>query len=390
MIRPRRPATRLRQILALLADQPRTRSELARLVEPAISVRTIVADLAWLARALPRQVLRTPGGDARTGLWRLDGLPPVPLSRPLDHLTHDELAALIAARGLLRDPDRRSPGWERPSTTYASDPSASLHGLLERAGLAEEARTIAPRAIGVSRFAAAPEPPGALTACLRALATGQALRFRYRNRSGNERDLHAMPLRLVFIRGEGNLFAWAADTAGSGRVKQYRLSRITSREPALRLAPDRPTGCPDRLPHEDVDAMLGTGFGATSSADPSQRRRLVVAIGPGALPDVQDRTWGEAQSWSDAHEHGPGWRRLAFTTSGWLEARGWILSLGAQARAEGPPELVAWLLAQARAMVSDLTCMRAPHPARIAATLSGDDRAHISTPDLHPQPEPQP
>jgi hypothetical protein len=112
----------------------------------------------------------------------------------------------------------------------------------------------------------------------------------------------------------------------------------------------RPAGCPARLPQEDVDRMLASGFNATSSADPSHRRRVVVAVGPEAWPDVVDRTWGEAQIVTDAPEHGDGWRRLTFVTSGWQEARGWVLSLGANAFVEAPIELIDWIRRQLKEM----------------------------------------
>ena len=348
---------RHRRILELIAEEPLSADQLAARMTPHVTPRLIRKDLVYLQARFPEQMVREHGGDARNIFWTLKGLPPIPFLAPIDYLTHDELAALIAARGFLRAPDAKHPGWERPTTPYEGDLSAALHGLLERAGLGDEARAIAPATIGVSRFAVAPEPCGALAAIERALRTGQAVRFHYRNRTGAEREVHARPLRLVSIKGEWHLFAWspATDSLAPGRVKQYRLSRLTAAGPAVTVVSRQPPGCPQRAPREDVDCMLASGFNATSSTDPAARKRLVIAIGPEAWPDVVDRTWGDSQIISDAPEHGNAWRRLTFSTSGWQEARGWILSLGANARAEGPPELVTWLHTQIKRMESDLT-----------------------------------
>ena len=348
---------RYRRILDLIAEEPLSASQISERLTPSVSPRQIREDLAYLQSRFPDQIVREHGGDARNVFWTLKGLPPIPFQESIDYLTHDELAALIAARGFLRAPDAKHPGWERPTTPYEGDLSAALHGLLERAGLGDEARAIAPATIGVSRFAVAPEPSGALAAIERALLTGQAVRFHYRNRTGAEREVYAMPLRLVSIKGEWHLFAWspATDALAPGRVKQYRLSRLITADPVVTVVSRPPPGCPQRAPRDDVDRMLASGFNATSSTDPAARKRLVIAIGPEAWPEVVDRTWGDNQTISAAPERGIGWQRLAFSTSGWQEARGWILSLGANARAEGPPELVTWLHTQIKRMESDLT-----------------------------------
>ncbi len=343
---------RHRIILSRLSDDPLTAHELAE--QLGVSQGTVFADLTALARRFPDQIMRVRGGDARTVRWRVDGLPPMPLVQPLDHLTADEMTALIAARGLLRSPETRSPGWEKPSTPYAGDLSQALHGLLERVGLAEEIKTIAPRTIGVSRFGIAPEAPGALADLERALRTDQCVRFTYRNRDGFERGLHLWPIRLVLIKGEWYLFAWAPASAGTatGKVKQYALSRIISREPTVQVIAHRPSGAPLRAPHDEVNAALATGFHATGGG---KRSRVVLAVGPQAWPSIADRTWGEAQEIFAAPIDLPaGWRRITFSTSGLAECRHWVLSFGAAVRCEGPSDLQEWLLKQARAVIDSL------------------------------------
>jgi predicted DNA-binding transcriptional regulator YafY len=331
-----------------------------------------------LQQRFPRQITWERGGDARLVYWQLIGLAPTLLPAPIASLTHDELAALIAARGLLRAPETRHPGWERPSSAYAGDLSAALHGLLERCGLEEEARAIAPGTIGVSRFGVASYPFGAVADLERALRSGLAVTFRYRNRHSVERDLHVWPIRLVLIKGEWFCFAWAPD-GGDGRVKQYALSRIISRDPAVRMANRLPPGAPARPPHEAVDAALASGFQATGGG---RRVRVVLAISPDAWPFIIDRVWGDGQTIAaDPPDLPAGWRRIAFSTTGLEECRHWVLSFGAAVRAEAPPELVDWLHGQALTMVSALARMHADQPAEIPTTLqsAAADRPAIPT-----------
>lgn len=359
---------RRQELLSLLADGPATADELRRRLRRTVSPRTVAADLDELARRFPDQIRRQRGGDARRVYWQLTGLPPTLLPRPIATLTHDELAALIAARGLLRAPEARSPGWERPSSAYAGDLSAALHGLLERSGLADEARTIAPSAIGVSRFGIPADPPGAFAALERTLRSGQAVAFRYRNRRGVERDLHVRPMRLVLIKGEWFCFAWAP-TSGGGAVRQYALARIISREPPVRIAADQPPGLPTLLPHADIDASLASGFHATGGG---KRVRVRLAVGPEAWPSLADRIWGEGQEIIEHSLDLPAdWRRIAFSTTGLNECRHWVLGMGAAVRAEGPAELIEWLRRQVQTMESAWAAIHATPVARIGAIVHG-------------------
>jgi predicted DNA-binding transcriptional regulator YafY len=345
---------RRQRMLGLIADGECTADELLARLRPKVSRRTLDADLAWMQARFPEQLRKRRGGDARTVWWSLVGLPPILLDTTLDALTHDEVAAITAARGLLRSPDNRTPGWERPSSAYAGDLSAALHGLLLRLGLGAEAKAIAPSSLGASRFGIAPEPPGCLASLQRALRTGQAARFTYRNRQGSERPCHVWPIRLVLIKGEWFCFAWAPGQSG-GRVKQYALARITSREPVVAIDPRLPPGAPPRPPHAAVDAALASGFHATGSDDPRHRVRVSLAVGPDAWPSIADRTWGENQTvTTEPPDLPPGWHRLVFTTSGLAECRHWVLSFGAAVRAESPAELTTWLRQQAESIVTHM------------------------------------
>jgi hypothetical protein len=166
----------------------------------------------------------------------------------------------------------------------------------------------------------------------------------------------------VLIKGEWFCFAW------SGRVKQYALARFVSRDPTVTITAQLPPGAPVRPPHDAVDAALATGFHATGSDDPAQRVRVVLAIGPEAWPFIADRTWGGGQQTDHTPaDLPPGWRRLAFTTTGLPECRHWVLSFGAAIRAEAPPALTAWLRQQAESILSH---MPAAHAACIDDTIA--------------------
>jgi len=88
-----------------------------------------------------------------------------------------------------------------------------LDGLLERLGLEEEARAIAPEAVQVSRFAARGEDPATLEERYRALVGGRALRCVYSNNDRQRHEVHCRPVRLVNIHGEWHLIAWAREQA---------------------------------------------------------------------------------------------------------------------------------------------------------------------------------
>ncbi|GDY13105.1 hypothetical protein LBMAG53_19830 [Planctomycetota bacterium] len=246
-----------------------------------------------------------------------------------------------------------------------------MHGLLERSGLTEEARQIAPGTVGVSRFGIAPEAPGSIAILQRALRTGQAVYFSYRNRHSVDHPSHVWPIRLVMIKGEWFCFAWApSDGKGTGRVKQYALSRITSRDPAVSIADRLPLGAPIRQPHDEVDAILASGFHATGSVKPQDRSRVVLAVSPEAWPSIANRTWGEHQLIDTGPEDlPPGWRRLTFSTTGLPEARHWVASFGSFVRPEGPPELMFWLKNEAERVASILAHMPAKQPAQISDTV---------------------
>ena len=107
---------RYRRLLELLHEEDSTAAELAARLRPAVTTHQVHKDLCLLREWFPTQLIEEPGMDARRHSWRLVGLPPQPLTETLDYLTHDELTALIAARGMFRQPDTRNPGWERPAS----------------------------------------------------------------------------------------------------------------------------------------------------------------------------------------------------------------------------------------------------------------------------------
>jgi len=339
-------AHRRRRILALLAERPYLREELRLALVPIPAARTLAADLAWLRREFPGRLLAE--ADGRALLWRFVGEPPHLLPRALAALDEDQVAALIAARGLLRLPDLARPSAEDDGTAYHGTLSRALDRLLHAAGLDDEARAIAPDAIAISRFGVAPEEDEVFPVCFAAIRAGAALAFTYTNNAGATHGVHAHPVRLIHIAGEWHLIAWAPDAATApGRLKQYRLSRITAPSRSER----RPPGCPLTGLRAEAATLLRDAFRATGSARLRDRRAVVLAVSPAAWPFIERRRWGDRQEVLDHQpDLPPGWRRVRFVTTGLIECQHWILGFGTELRVEGPDELLTWIADQAMAV----------------------------------------
>ncbi len=337
------------QLIILLSESALTTTELRQQLNPRPSPRTLADDLAWLRSAFPGRIQIDMQGRAQ--LWRFIGEPPKLLSTPLTHLDEDQVAALIAARGLLRLPDPTRPAAEDPGDDYHGTLSQAIDRLLSDVGLADEAKTIAPDAIAISRFGVAPEEDAAFPACLSAIRVGEALAFSYTNLDGATHAVHARPIRLVHIAGEWHCLSWAPDERTKpGKIKQYRLSRMTG----VTRRSSAPAGCPLIGLRSEAAALLRDAFRATGSTKPADRRAVVVAISPKAWPFIDRRRWGADQRELSAEHLPAGWRRLRFVTTGLREAQFWILSFGSAVRAEEPAELVQWLREQAQAVLAEL------------------------------------
>ena len=307
-------------------------------------------DLAWLRSAFPGRVQIDTQGRAQ--LWSFIGEPPKLLSTSLTHLDEDQVAALIAARGLLRLPDPTRPAAEDSGDDYHGTLSRAIDRLLRDVGLADEAKTIAPDAIAISRFGVAAEEDAAFPACLSAIRAGESLSFIYTNLDGATHSVHAYPIRLVHIAGEWHCFSWAPDERTKpGKIKQYRLSRMAD----IARRASAPAGCPLMGLRSEAAALLRDAFRATGSTKPADRRAIVVAISPKAWPFIDRRRWGADQRELPAEHLPAGWRRLRFVTTGLREAQFWILSFGSAVRAEEPAELVQWLREQAQAVLAELS-----------------------------------
>ena len=130
-----------------------------------------------------------------------------------------------------------------------------------------------------------------------------------------------------------------------GKIKQYRLSRITTPT----RTPSAPPGCPHTGLRAEVTDLLRDAFRATGSTSPADRVKVVLAISPAAWSLVEQRRWGaNLKNDLDTNNLPPGWRRLSFVTTGLRECRHWVLSFGAEVRAEHPPALVEWIRDQAK------------------------------------------
>ena len=326
-----------------------TFADLLESLPDAVSDRTLRADLQALGEQFPHRVTKTHQGRAHVYHFRGD-LPRL-LPQALGHLDEDQITALIAARGILRLPDPATPTNEQPAQAYRGALSQAIDRLLHDVGLAEEASRLAPDDLSVSRFGVADEDPVIFPAVLDALRTGASLRAHYPDRTGVLRPVHLRPIRLVSIGGEWFLFHWTPDpTTPPGRIKQFRLSRLTE---VTRAATD-PPGCPASGLRSQVTTILADAFRATGSAHAKDRTRVRLAGKPEALKFVERRRWGADQHLDlGPHEDlPPGWWRLDFVTAGFPDVNHWILGFGSAVRAESPPELVAWLRQESQAVVA--------------------------------------
>jgi predicted DNA-binding transcriptional regulator YafY len=332
------------RLLALLGAGPSTKADLAKRLPGC--ARSLHTDLKWIEVTFPGRVELGWQGRART--WRFRGTPPTVLPTPVTVLDEDQIAALIAARGVLRIPDPGSTPSEGAATTYQGALAQALQRLIAQAGLDREAAAIAPDDLSISRFGVAAEDPAVLPALLACLRASRSARAVYTNNAGVTHDLHARPVRLVMISGEWHCFAWALGSDGEGRIRQYRLARLA----AIATTDQDPPGCPVSGLRAQVEALLRDAFRATGSHRPADRIRIVLAVSPEAWPHLAGRRWGAPVPTPPQDGLPPGWRRIAFVTSGQAEARHWILSFGATVRAEEPASLVAWLREQAQAILA--------------------------------------
>ena len=315
------------------------------------SERTLRNDLQSLCLQFPHRLNKSQQGRALR--YHFTGQPPRSLRHPLQFLDEDQITALIAARGILRLSTASSPNHEQPSQAYHGILAQAIDRLLTATGLAEEASRLSPDDLCVSRFGIAEEEPAVFPAVLDVLRRGDSVTALYPDhQTGELRQIHARPIRMVSIAGEWFVFVWAPDAqTPPGRIKQYRLSRLSQVTRATR----DPPGCPVSGLRAQVTGILAEAFRATGSASPKDRHRVRIAGGPEVLKFVERRRWG-----SDQHlDLGPhadlpqGWWRLDFVTSGVPECRHWLLGFGRAIRVESPPELVAWLQQEAQA-VADL------------------------------------
>ena len=306
-------------------------------------------DIRWLKLRFPRWFVGKVGGDhCKRFEWNGPLLQLLP--EPIEWLTDVELAAIVLARGLLRNPQGQPV--EAKDTSYPGLFSHALHDLLYRSGLETRADEISPEAIQVSRFAARDEDPESLETVMTAIACNESIIFNYINRHGEAHPAHVHPVRLVLIRGEFHCFAWAgkrkADDAGKGPIRQYRISRMAD----VRQTPAAPTGCPAIVRQALVDRELVHAFETTGSSDPKDHVHVQLAVSPEARPHLEGRTFGSDQRWIRKPRDLPtGWCRLRFLTSGLPMCRHWVLGLGSGVRVERPKALVDWVRDEAGRML---------------------------------------
>lgn len=345
-------------LVRMAVPEGTTFAELLDALPDACSERTLRADLQALSEQFPHRLTKTHQGRAH--VYHFQGDPPRLLPSPLGHLEEDQITALIAARGILRLPDPATPTNEQPAQAYRGVLSQAIDRLLHDIGLADEASRLAPDDLSVSRFGIADEDPATFPMVLDALRTGESLRAQYPDHTtGILRPVHLRPIRLVSIGGEWFLFHWTPDVATPpGRIKQYRLSRLTE---VTRAATD-PPGCPASGLRSQVTAILADAFRATGSLHAKDRIRVCLAGKPEALKFVERRRWGADQH-LDLGPHAdlpPGWWRLDFVTAGLLDCSHWILGFGPSVLVESPAVLKERIIAQS---IMVINAYKAVHPA---------------------------
>jgi predicted DNA-binding transcriptional regulator YafY len=340
---PRKPpqdvASRRIKLIELIAAEPLSAEEILDRLRPRAAKRTVHEDIAWLLETFPEHFRRERAagqhGPSRVA-FRWVGNIPYLLQKPVTWLTEDELIALVAARGFLRDADPTLPA----TASQLSDHdllATAVSRLLVRAGVQDAADILSRSSVTVSRFGAAPTDPACLAACLAATATAEGLEFDYINLKGGQSHRHVAPQRMVLIKGEWYVVAWAES------LRTFRLERMAN----AKRRSDLPSGKPVSIPSHEVDALLQNAFFATSSNAPKDRKKVIMAISPDAWPFIKDRRWGDKLDIDHRPKDLPeAWRRLTFVTTGIHECQHWILGMGANVQAEHPKDLVEWIAKQ--------------------------------------------
>lgn len=340
---PRKPpqdvATRRIKLIELIAAEHLSAEEILTRLRPRAAKRTVHEDIAWLLETFPEHFRRERAsgqhGSSRVVFHWVGNIPYL-LQKSVTWLTEDELIALVAARGFLRDADPTRPA----TTNQLSDHdllATAVSRLLARAGVEDAADILSRSSVTVSRFGAAPTDPACLATCLAATATAEGLEFDYINLTGKHSHRHAAPQRLVLIKGEWYVVAWAEF------LRTFRLERMSN----AKRRRDLPPGIPVSIPAHEVDALLQNAFFATGSQAAKDRKRVILAVGPDGWPFIKDRRWGDKQDIDDhPHDLPTGWRRLTFVTTGIQECGHWVLNLGANVQVEHPKDLVEWVASQ--------------------------------------------
>ena len=204
-------------------------------------------DLAFLKESFGNQLVRVKADAANRGRVAYAWSGPMPhiLAQPLAWISDGELLALVAARGLLHVDDQSIQATRGTSRTMAGL-SDEVHRLIQRTGMADPAKGLGRHIVTVSRFGAAPISGQVLTACLGATISGQAITFTYTNLEGDTSSRHALPLRMVLIRGEWYCIAWARI------LRTFRLARMAE----VQIAKKMPENTPTHIPSQAVDDLL--------------------------------------------------------------------------------------------------------------------------------------
>jgi hypothetical protein len=345
---------RVQRIVRLLRVQPlpaealllRINRELQAEHQPEVGLRTLQHDLEWmlehLGRATIEKVARSslkpeapPELHHHRWFYRIAGSEDlIPVTTELCFVTELEALALQTARAQLTAPSVP----DAPKGSHDEGPLAQALGqLIHRLGLGREGMPI-PDLIGVNLSVPQPYNPHLVLAILRAIRQGSAVAMHYAPLNKPAHAVLVQPVRLVLNDGEPYL--WAFDAAVC-ELKNYKVSRIASVELRDGL-PEVPAGLDAVVKGNLINAFRGV-------AGKSQRARVVVRFTAEAVPHIRERRFGGGQRWEDLPDGGA---RLSFNTHGLEAVRHWVLQCGSQAVVEEPPQLVAWIRAEAERMVA--------------------------------------
>lgn len=304
---------RLLDLLRMLGYRQQGASLRDLAAEYGCNQKTIRRDLAVLRRVgFPLEEIPGPHGRKN---WRLDASRPVPQLS----FTLTEALSLYLGRRLL-EPLAGTYVWDGAQTAFRK-----IRACLSPAALAhidEIGATFFQTTLGLGNYTARGQ---ALDALMIGIEDRTVTRIAYhslRNKAPQEYNIH--PYGLVYHKGALYLIAWSAH---HGELRHFKVDRIQSAASDNADKFDRPADF-------DLAAHLSDSFGVFHSTGPKQTVRIRFA--PSVARHIQERRWHPSQKVTEEQD---GTLLTEFELSDLHEVKAWVLSFGAKAVVESPPEL---------------------------------------------------